>query len=264
MRPTRIRSSRSLASSLLSFVNRCARLFGIELTRYPAPTSIEWHIKTLLQYEKINCVLDVGANRGQFAKRLRGLGYRGWIVSFEPVPAAYEELCRRFRDDGRWRGFAVALGDRDEVRKFHVAHGDAQASSFLEFNTVGEKRWGHDHTVRETISLRVRRLDGIWDECVAQIESPRVFLKMDCQGFDLNVVEGATAKLHHVLAIQSELALEHFYERMTHFTSAVETYEKLGFDAIGFFPSARRKPDYLRLVEMDCLFLRSLTEEGAS
>lgn len=256
MRPTRIRSSRSLPSSLLSIAKRCARRFGIELTRYPAPTTFEWHIKTLLEYEKINCVLDAGANRGQFAERLRGLGYRGWIVSFEPVPAAYKELCRRFRDDDRWRGFPVALGDRDEVRKFHVAHGDAQASSFLEFNQVGEKRCGRDHTIRKTLSLPMQRLDGIWDECVAQIESPRVLLKMDCQGFDLSVIEGATAQLHHVLAIQSELALERYYERMTHFSSAVEEYEKLGFDAVGFFPLARRQPDFLRLVEMDCLFLR--------
>ena len=73
----------------------------------------------------------------------------------------------------------------------------------------------------------------------------------------MNAVEGASRKLHHVLAIQSELALEQFYERMTHFTVAVNAYEKLEFDAVGFFPLARREPDYLPLVEMDCVFLRS-------
>ena len=257
MRSSRIRSNRSFASSLLATAQRCTRLLGIEVSQHPAPTTLEWHIKTVLDYQAINCVLDVGANRGQFAERLRRLGYRGWIVSFEPVPEAYERLKYRFRNDERWRGFQTALGDSDGVRPFHIAEGDAQASSFLEFNDAGPKRWGRDHTVSRTVSVHMRRLDEVWEECVASIESPRVFLKMDCQGFDLNVIEGASGKLHHVLAIQSELALEQYYERMTHFTDAVSAYEKLGFDAVGFFPLARREPDYLRLVEMDCLFLRS-------
>jgi len=232
-------------------------MVGLELSGHPAPTTFDWHIKTLLDYQSINCVLDVGANHGQFAERVRRLGYRGWIVSFEPVPEVYERLAHRFRNDARWRGYQLALGDRKEDRPFHVARGDAQASSFLEFNEAGPKRWGDDHTVRETVSVSVRRLDEIWEDCTAAIDSPRVFLKMDCQGFDLKVVEGASRVMHHVLALQSELALEHFYEGMIHFTEAVDAYEKLGFDAVGFFPLARREPDYLRVVEMDCLFLKN-------
>jgi FkbM family methyltransferase len=263
----RIGSKRSLASSLLSIVNRCTRLVGVELSGYPAPTTLDWHIKTLLNYQNINCVLDVGANHGQFAQRLRHLGYRGWILSFEPVPSVFEALSHRLRDDRFWHGFQIALGDREETRPFHVARGDAQASSFLEFNEAGPKRWGDDHTVGETISMRVRRLDEVWEECTktieATIDAPRVLLKMDCQGYDLNVVEGGSGIMANVFAIQSELALEHYYERMTHFSDAVEAYEKLGFDAVGFFPIARREPDYLRVVEMDCLFLKHPNEQAS-
>ena len=253
----RIQSKRSLASSLMSFANRCTRPFGIELSRHPAPTTLDWHVKTLIDYLDVDCVLDVGANRGQFAERIRKLGYRGWIVSFEPVPEVYRALSRRFEGDDRWRGLQVALGDRDETRAFHVAGADAQASSFLEFNDAGPARWGEAHEVRETMPIRARRLDEIWDECMPNGDSPRVFLKMDCQGFDVNVIEGAGERLRHVVAIQSELALEHFYEHMTAFSDAVAAYEELGYDAVGFFPLARRKPDYLRLVEMDCLFMRA-------
>jgi FkbM family methyltransferase len=256
MRSPRIRSGRTIQSSLLSFANRFFRSFGVELAKHPSPASLDWHIKTIVEYRNVNCVLDVGANRGQFAERLRQLGYRGWILSFEPVPEAFESLSRRFRNDERWRGFPIALGNCDEIRPFHIAGGDAQASSFLDFNEAGPARWGADHTVKETVSLRVRRLDEIWDDCLESVDSPRVFLKMDCQGFDLNVVEGAARKLQHVVALQSELALEKFYEGMTAFSDAVATYEKLGFDAVGFFPLARRQPDYLRLVELDCLFMR--------
>ena len=262
MRSPRIRSKRSLVSSLLSTANRCTRPFGISLSGHPAPTTLDWHLKTLLEYQSINCVLDVGANQGQFAQRLRQLGYRDRIVSFEPVPEVFASLSHGFENDDRWRGFQIALGDRDEVRPFHIAHGDAQASSFLEFNDKGPERWGADHTVRETVSLHIRRLDEIWDDCVAAIDSPRVFLKMDCQGFDLNVVMGASDRLRHVVALQSELAFEHYYENMTHFSEAVTAYEELGFDAVGFFPIGRREPDYLRVVEMDCLFMRAAEAHG--
>ena len=245
------------SSKMLSIANRCIRPFGVELSGHPNPTTLAWHLKTIVEYLSVNCVLDVGANRGQFADGLRRLGYRNWIVSFEPVPDAYVALSGRFGSDDRWRGFQIALGDRDEVRPFHIAGGDAQASSFLDFNEAGPARWGSDHTVQETVSLHVRRLDEMWNDCVRDIDSPRVFLKLDCQGFDLNVVEGAGERLQHVVAIQSELALEHFYDGMTEFTDAVGVYEKLGFDAVGFFPVAHRKPDFLRAVEMDCLFMRA-------
>ena len=260
MRTKRIGETRSLGASLLSVANRFAHGLGLELGRHPGASTLEWHLKTLFDYEHVNCVLDVGANHGQFAQKLRELGYRGVIVSFEPVPDVFRELSRRMGADPKWRGFDVALGERDEVRDFHVAHGDAQASSFLDFNEEGPKRWGRDHTVKETVPIQMKRLDGLWGACVAGIEAPRVFLKMDCQGFDLNVVEGARGKLDQVVALQTELAVQHFYDGMTPFTEAVERYEQLGYDPVGFFPLARREPDYLRVVEMDCLFMRSPQE----
>ncbi len=258
--PERIQPRRPLATALRAAASRCTRRFGFELTRYPTPTSYEWHLRTLLDYEEINCVIDVGANRGQSASLLRQLGYQGFIVSFEPVPEAYRELRQKFENDARWRGFELALAARDGVKAFHVAHGDAQASSFLPFNERGPRRWGHDHTVRETMDLETRRLDGLWDACTEGIETPRVLLKMDCQGFDLEVFEGAKGKLGHIVAIQSELALEQFYDGMTHFSDAVRKYEDEGFDAVGFFPLARKAPDYLRVVELDCLFMRRIED----
>ena len=63
------------------------------------------YLTKLLRRMSINCVIDVGANKGQFASELRAAGYRGHICSFEPVPLTFSELGARFRGDPRWDGY---------------------------------------------------------------------------------------------------------------------------------------------------------------
>src|SRR5205807_2909453 len=87
------------------------------------------HLAELFARVAPDCVLDVGANAGQYAQMLRRHGYRGWIVSFEPVRGAFEELEQAAGRDARWRAFRRALGARSERRRIEVA-GVSQLSSF--------------------------------------------------------------------------------------------------------------------------------------
>ena len=64
-------------------------------------------LKRLLETLDINCVLDVGANKGQFVEKVRGIGFRGRIVSFEPLRREFTQLSSRFRGDAQWRGVSV-------------------------------------------------------------------------------------------------------------------------------------------------------------
>ena len=72
------------------------------------------HLKQLINLLGINCVLDVGANEGQFALELRGIGFKGLIVSFEPLHGAFQRLQQTFSRDSCWKGFQVALGAKCE------------------------------------------------------------------------------------------------------------------------------------------------------
>jgi hypothetical protein len=75
-----------------------------------------------LRSRNIDLVIDVGANVGQYAERLRKDAYTGWIVSFEPTAAAYEELAALANKDGRWKAINIALGDmRDLPRSMSVS-----------------------------------------------------------------------------------------------------------------------------------------------
>lgn len=179
------------------------------------------YLRRLLQLIKIDCVLDVGANVGQFAGELRGIGYDGHIVSFEPIPAVFKTLSASFAGDRRWRGFNMALGRADSEMAIHVPKLTVM-SSLLE---SGREEPGMR---KETVS--VRTLDGLLPQIKAELGVSRIFLKMDTQGFDLEVFGGARSCLQDIHGLQSELSVQPLYKGMPHYVEALQTYESAGFE----------------------------------
>ena len=107
--------------------------------------------------------------------------------------------------------------------------------------------------------VETRRLDSIFNECVSGIPNPRVYLKMDTQGFDLKVFEGCEYILDNILALQSEISIRHLYEETPDFKDSISTMEKQGFDISGVFPVSR--DGKLRIIEIDCVMVHSFIEE---
>jgi FkbM family methyltransferase len=229
---------------------------GFDIVRYPPRLSFEWDLMMLFEQLGINCVLDVGANHGQYALSLRKWGYRGDIVSFEPLPEVFESLRNAMAGDTRWRGYPWALGEADEEMEINVAAGDAQASSFLPFKRDGADRWGDAHRVARTLRVPMRRLDAVFSEVTRHLTSPRIYLKLDTQGFDLRVVAGAGARLREVMALQAELAVHQFYEGMVSLGDALNRFQDLGYAITGMYPLSREF-DNLRVIEFDCMMVRS-------
>ena len=209
---------------------------------------LEWSlIREVLQRYAINCVLDVGASRGHFAKSLRQIGYQGFICSFEPIPEDFRRLSAEMGDDPKWRGFEMALGSEDTKRNFHVAVSSTPMSSFLRHKDNAAKM--------RDIEVTVRRLDSVFGEAVTSIQEPRVFLKMDTQGYDLEVVSGAEAIMRQILGLQSEVSVDPIYDDMPHYLEALETYEGLGFHLAGLFDISRKETP-ATIVEMNCVMVR--------
>ena len=240
----------------VELLHRMFQSIGLDIIRYPPRESMQWQLMRLFQQLDINCVLDVGANHGQYACMLREWGYRGDIVSFEPVPEVFESLQRTMAGDAHWRGHPWALGEADDELEIHVAKGDARASSFLRFNDDGPARWGDDHRVAHSTRVPVRRLAGVLDEVTRHLPSKRLYLKLDTQGFDLRVVAGAGERMGEMLGLQTEIAAQHFYEGMVSFGDAFNRYHGLGYAITGMYPIAR-KHDGLQIIEFDCVMIRT-------
>lgn len=226
---------------------------GFRLPQIPVDRVNELcYLKGLLALLEVDCVLDVGANRGQFATDLRGIGYTGQILSFEPVEAEFRGLSARFQGDHGWSGHHLALGAENTTITIKVPQ-DTVYTSILE----AARAWKNYHT--ETIC--VRRLDGLLPELVPDHNSRRIFLKMDTQGYDIEVFEGAQGVLDSIVGLQSELSVVPLYKEMPHYIEALRVYEAAGFDLYNL-SVVGRQPDGA-LVEMNC-FMRRRMEEGSA
>lgn len=141
-----------------------ARLLGWELMhlRKDQPT-LEAHLRRLLPMLRIDCVLDVGANRGQFATMLRRIGYCGRIVSFEPVTESYNVIQALASRDPDWRTCHCALGATAGSREIHVTHSSVFAS-FLSANEYGAAKYAEATPVIRNERVCVRTLDEMYAE----------------------------------------------------------------------------------------------------
>lgn len=245
-------------------LRRSLSQLGIEVRRTgartparPAPArgglpGLGRHVVQLLRARHAELVLDVGANVGAYGLLLRRAGYTGRIVSFEPVRAAFDELAAAAAADPDWDVRNVALGRETGTRTITVMDKTTQ-SSFLPPSALGRDlistlRPAYEETVT------VRRLDELFDEIRGGLERPATYLKMDTQGYDLEVLAGAEGILDHVVALQSEVSILPLYDGAPPWLDAIASYEKLGFEPTGFYPVGRDRG--LRLTECDCVMAR--------
>lgn len=209
---------------------------------------------TLLPKLAIDCVLDVGANQGQFGQSLRDSGYRGRIVSFEPVSETFQALRAVAGRDGNWTAHPYALGSRNGTFEINVTERSV-FSSFLNPLSESQKQFPTNRTIR-TEQVTVRRLDEVFAECTRGLDSPRTYLKMDTQGFDLEVFRGAEGVLPSILAMQSEVSFQPIYEGMQGYADNLAEYRAKGFEVYDFLV-VNRDLNQLAVVEMDCVLTRS-------
>lgn len=213
------------------------------------------HVAHLLHQLRVNCVLDVGANHGQYALELRRAGYGGEIISFEPVREAFEELCERSRRDAKWRVHPFALGARETTARIHVASATLY-SSFLETNAYAEERVADSSRIVRSDEVPIRRLDMVFDEVTAHVPDRRCFLKMDTQGFDLEVFRGLGDRVAEVHGLQSEISAIPIYEGAPQMLEMLASYGRHGFGLTGLFPIARDSRTS-RVIEFDCVMVRA-------
>lgn len=233
----------------VSAARRHMHQFQKQMSSLLATEQIAWVLREL----EIDVVLDVGANTGQYATQLRRAGYRGRIVSFEPLSAFAEEMRRAADADPDWHVHQVAVGDRDGTAQIHVS--PSTLSSLRAPSDFG-REWSSK--LRETTveTVEVRRLESVFDEACNGIDRPRVYLKMDTQGFDLEAFRGAGPRIRDIVGMQSEVACLPLYEGMPRLPEQLTEYEAAGFEIAGMFPVSRHH-DTMRIIEFDLVMVRA-------
>jgi FkbM family methyltransferase len=211
-------------------------------------------LRSLLQKLDIDCVIDVGANVGQYGNELRMIGYSGTIISFEPSPDCYAQLAARSASDPQWHAVNLALGAEAGVATFNEMSSSVFNSFRLPSETETDLFSGENKVVRQT-KVAVERLDIVLPKLRVKHGFGNVFLKMDTQGFDLQVFAGATGIHNEIAAMQSELPVKRIYQDTPSWRDAIAVYEAAGFQLSALFPV---NPGMEALVEMDCYLVQGV------
>ncbi len=215
----------------------------------------EDYVGRILDALKADCVLDVGANTGQYALMLREYsGYKGRIISFEPTPSVLPALRRQADGDPLWHIRAVALGNENRRATFRTMPSATEGSSFLELRQ-------EDRPETIPIEVEVRRLADLLPELQREFGFSRPFLKMDTQGFDLQVFAGAGDAVKTIVGLQSELSVDPFYVGAPDWQQALSTYRNAGFVLSTLF--ANNLDWFPKLREIDCVMYRPEFYSGA-
>jgi FkbM family methyltransferase len=194
----------------------------------------ERHLKYFLEWARINCVLDVGAFTGDYVVELRALGYKGRIISFEPSPESFAKMSARLKDDTSWSGQPYGLSDFSRDTFIHT-YGSGDFNSLLVLKHEAGAAYHLDRDKRGQTQIQLRQLDEVLPALLEGIDSPRVFLKMDTQGHDVNVLHGAAAVRKWIVGLQSEIPVVAIYDGMHSMPQMLEDYRSHGFVPVGFY-----------------------------
>jgi FkbM family methyltransferase len=235
-----------------SYIKRFIRYFGFDIRRYNPASSESARLMRILSAHEVNLVLDVGANTGQYCLFLREFGYRGKVVSFEPLLSAYEQLLKRSRKDRHWIiAPRTAIGERTGEITLQIS-GNSQSSSVLNMLDAHICSAPESAYVGEQ-QVAMHRLDEIARSHVDAARSS--YLKIDVQGYESQVLDGASGILPRITGIQIELSLVPLYDRQMLYRAMIDKLDALGYElhaVLPVFSDARSG----RLLQMDGIFIR--------
>ena len=195
---------------LIDAVHSAARACGVEVRRVSQYTSPMIRLAMLLRQMRVESVFDIGANVGQFAQGLRGVGYGGRLVSVEPLLEAHESLTRAAAHDDRWVvPPRCAVGAEAGTAAIHVAANSV--SSSLRPMTAAHADAAADSRYVGECSTEVTTLDNLIRQ-YAEAPDRSVFVKLDVQGHEADVLAGASGRLDTLGGIQLEMSLVELYQ----------------------------------------------------
>lgn len=245
--------------TILHKIRLVIRRLGFDVSRYPdITTDPDLRVARLLDNYGVTMVLDVGAAVGGFGIALRRNGYAGEIVSFEPLSGPYRDLVKASKNDRKWQAIPVAVGKQSGAILIHVA-GNSVSSSVLEMLPLHRSAAPLSHSVGTQESSIVSLDDWAVDSLAADA---RIFLKVDVQGYEAAVLDGASRTLQQALCIQLEVSFVALYGDAPSYIELFDRMDKSGFSPVSISPVFIDKR-VGQVLQADVVFARKHLADGS-
>lgn len=207
---------------------------------------------SLLLHHQIELLLDVGANVGQYVKLARAEGYKGRIVSFEPLPDAHQMLLQNAKGDPLWTIHErCALGAVSGETEINISQ-NSVSSSLLPMLQA------HASAAPASVYIGKAKTEVITLDAALNAyrrKDERIFLKIDTQGFEREVLKGLCGNLRSVFAVQLELSVVPLYDGQDLYEHFFTYFESNGFVLWSLVPGFS-DPQSGRLLQFDAVFVR--------
>jgi FkbM family methyltransferase len=214
---------------LSQIARRLARFLRTNPSTTPVPKGFE-RLSTLFALYGVDYVVDVGANAGQTAIELRKSGFSGPILSLEPIKYLYEQMSLLSEADPKWTALRCAAGRTKETAHINVSGGHAGASS-IRTMTNNVLRYAPDQAPVRKEEISIVPLTEILG--IHYPQGNRCFLKIDVQGFENEVLDGALDIIDRVVGLQMEMSIVRNYEGESLLYELLPKVQELGFKLVG-------------------------------
>jgi FkbM family methyltransferase len=158
--------------------------------------------------KNVTVVMDVGANVGQFSRDLRRNHFKGTIFSFEPVHSTFQVLSKNFRNDSGWVGLQLGVGSSEGKLDIQISANSGLSTSFMDMESNHLENFpnsvfiGLETVEVTTLSKQISQLG---------IDPNSLAVKIDVQGFELEVLKGLISELKDVKCLLIEASLIPLY-----------------------------------------------------
>lgn len=209
------------------FLNKILHPLGYSLTHVhkiiPRSTEKNW-----IERLKIETIIDIGSNEGQFIIQCNDIVPGRQYFAFEPIKSCYKQLLENTKNINV-KAYNLGLSDQTGEVEINVSN-NAESSSILQMEDLHIESYPESHFVKkETISLA--KLD---DVLAAAVIKKNILIKMDVQGYEKNVIKGGEKTLADASALLVESVFEPFYKDQWLFDDLYAYFNDKGFKFMGF------------------------------
>lgn len=231
--------------------HRLLRKSGFDILRYNVDNFSSLRRTHILKPLSIDVVFDIGAAEGTYALQIREESYKGRIISFEPLPLAFNILQSRASNDTLWDVKCMAIGDLDGHIDINISANWASSSLLPMSSNHVTALPQASYIAKEKV--QISKLDSLSKKLIKS--NDRVFLKADVQGFERHVLEGAQETLHQIYAVEIELSLVPLYDGSPPLREMIDYMDNLGFVLVSL-ENVFTDPATSYLLQVNGIFVR--------
>ena len=236
-------------STVVKAIQSFLKKRGLKIGRFPEPDRLRR--KKILNYFEIQALIDVGANVGSYGREMREIGFSGQIFSFEPTSEAYHFLEKKCKKDPKWKCEKIGLGNKSEELEINISI-NSKSSSILEILPLSTEN-APDSRFHQKEKIQIKTLNELLPRILP--ETNKIMLKVDTQGFERQVLEGASEVMDRIKVVQLELSFEPLYKGEPTFETMISLMKESGFELFSLETDLSfTNPKNGKMLQVDCIF----------